>query len=201
MKIEEDLTDVYYRRRGLLTTGRDWGLHGAGTELMGYAPIRWRPLRKIFRGWPMTGNDVLLDYGSGKGRSVIWAASHYRFRRIIGIELDARLHAGAQSNLARWKGPLLCDNIELICADATEFEVPDDVTVVYLFNPFIGSVFEKVICKIEESITRNPRELVILYVHPRMHECLERAGFSVERQEITRPNEWAIYRHEELVTY
>ena len=194
MRLEESLTDVYYRRHGLWTTGRDWDLHGAGTELNGYAPIRWRPLREIFRSCPVTSDDVLLDYGSGKGRTVIWAAANYRFRRIIGVELDTRLHDGAQANLARWDGRLLCDEIEFICADATVFEMPDDVTIVYLSNPFTGDVFEKVVCKIQESIARNPRELVILYYHPRMDDSLIRAGFAVERQQVTPPNDWTIYR-------
>jgi hypothetical protein len=49
MKLEEDLTDAYYRARGLSTTGIDFELNGArsGTGLMGYVPLRWRPLREI----------------------------------------------------------------------------------------------------------------------------------------------------------
>ena len=195
MRVEEGLTDVYYRRHGLWTTGIDLDLNGAGTELMGYVPIRWRSLREIFRNWPVTSDDVLLDYGSGKGRSVIWAAANYRFRRIIGVELDAGLHDSAEANLARWDGGLLCDKVEFICADATEFDVPDDVTIIYLGNPFLGGIFEKVVGKIQESLARNPRELVVLYYHPRMHDALIKAGFSLERQRIAPPNDWAIYRH------
>ena len=107
MRVEEGLTDVYYSRRGLQTTGIDLDLNGAGSELMGYVPIRWRALREIFRNQPVTPADVLLDYGSGKGRTVIWAAAHCRFRRITGVELDAGLHASAEANLARWKGTAL----------------------------------------------------------------------------------------------
>ena len=197
MRVEEALTDVYYRRRGLWTTGIDLDLNGAGSELMGYVPIRWRSLREIFRNWPIAPDDVLLDYGSGKGRSVIWAAANYRFRRIIAVELDKQLHASAQANLTRWKGRLLSGKIEFICADATEYEVPDDVTIIYFGNPFVGSIFEKVLGKIQESIARNPRKLVILYYHPRMHEALLQAGFSLEQQRTTPPNDWAIYRHRE----
>ena len=67
MRVEETLTDVYYRSRGLRTTGIDLDLNGAGSELMGYVPIRWRALREIFRNCHVTSADVLLDYGSGKG--------------------------------------------------------------------------------------------------------------------------------------
>ena len=197
MRAEESLADAYYHRRGLWTTGIDPDLNGAGsgTELMGYVPTRWRSLRATFRHWPITADDVLLDYGSGKGRTVVWAAANYRFRRIIGIELDEQLHASAEANLARWNGRRLCDEVDFLQADATEYEVPDDVTVIFFGNPFVGAVFEKVIGKVQESLDRNPRELAILYYHPRMHDTLINAGFSVERQQPFQPNDWAVYRY------
>ena len=122
-----------------------------------------------------------------------WAAANYRFRRIVGVELDAQLHASAQAN-SRAGRRAACDNIDLICADATEYEVPDDVTIVYMFNPFLGSIFEKVLGKIQESLDRNPRELVMLYGHPRMHDSLER-GVHARAAAVAQPNDWAIYRH------
>ena len=55
VRFEEKLTDVYYRRRGLWTTGNDLNLNGAsdGTDLMGYVPTHWRSLRGTFRNWPI----------------------------------------------------------------------------------------------------------------------------------------------------
>ena len=193
----ESLTDVYYRSRGLLTTGSDPDLNGAGagTELMGYVPTRWHSVRKLFRNWPITSDDVLLDYGSGKGRTVIWAAANYRFRRIIGVELNKQLHVSAEANLARWNGRTLCHEVELFQADATEYEVPDDVTIIFFGNPFVGVIFEKVVRKVQESLARNPRELTVLYYHARMHETLINAGFSLEQQQTFQPYDWAIYRY------
>ena len=197
MRVDERLSDVYFRRRGLWTTGSDPDMHGAGsgTELMGYVPTRWRSLRELFRNWPITSNDVLLDYGSGKGRTVVWAAANYRFRRIIGVELDKQLHVSGEANLARWNGRTLCHEVELLQADATKYEVPDDVTIVFFGNPFVGTIFEKVVDKIQESLARNPRELTVLYYHARMHETLINAGFALEQQQIFQPNDWAIYRY------
>jgi Methyltransferase domain len=195
LKLEENLTDVYYRRRGLITAAPIPDLYETGAEFSGYEGIPWRMLRIIFRSWPITSDDVIIDYGSGKGRSIIWAAANHRLRRVIGVELDKQLHDTAQANLARWRGRLLCDKVEFICADATELEMPDDVTIVYLFSPFTGSVFEKLVLKIRESIARNPRELVILYGHPVMHDHLVDSGFSVERQGCYALNDWAIYRY------
>jgi hypothetical protein len=197
MDVEETLADAYYHRRGLRTTGIDPDMHGAGsgTGLMGYVPTRWRSLHGLFRNWPITSDDVLLDYGSGKGRTVVWAAVKYRFRRIIGVELDRQLIVDAQANLARWNHRTLCDAVEFLQADATKYEVPDDVTIIFFGNPFVGTIFEKVVGKVQESLARNPRELTVLYYHPRMHETLINAGFSIEQQRTFQPNDWAIYRY------
>jgi hypothetical protein len=199
LRVEEILTDAHYRRRGLDTAGIDPIFKFAvETELLGYVPTRWRALRGVFRNRPITSDDVLLDYGSGKGRTIIWAAATYRFRRIIGIELDGLHHATAEANLARWRGRTLCDEVDFIQADATEYDVPDDVTIIFFGNPFFGAVFEKVAGKIQESLARNPRELTVLYYHARMHETLINAGFYLERQRSSPPNDWAIYRYPEI---
>jgi len=195
LKTEEGLTDVYYRRRGLHTLSRDLELYPAQSSLNGYAPTRWRVLREVFRNCSIDSHDVLLEYGSGKGRAVIWAAAHFPFRRVIGVELNEQLHEEAAANLARWNGRLLCGDTLLACADATEFEVPDDVTIVYLFNPFTGDTFRKVVARIQESLAREPRSLLLIYCNPLMHDALIDAGFSIDRQRITPPHEWAIYRH------
>ena len=199
-RVEEDLTDPYYRACGPRMTGMDPDMHGAeaGSDLNGYVPTRWRPLRELFRSWPVVSGGVLLDYGSGKsgkGRATIRAAANYRFRRVIGAELDTQLHASAQANLARRKGRRPYDEVELIRADATEFELPDDVTVIYLFNPLTGTDFEKVLGKIQESLDRNPREFVIMHAHPRMHDSLVNAGFALEREQVVPPNDRASYRY------
>jgi hypothetical protein len=195
MKAEEALINVYYHRSGLRTAGRDLQLYPTQNHLNGYSPTRWRVLRELFRNCDICSDDVLLEYGSGKGRAVIWAAAHFPLRRIIGVELNEQLHKEAAANLARWNGLLLCDDILFSCEDATEFEVPDDVSILYLFNPFTGDAFKKVIARIQESLAREPRSLIVIYCHPWMHEALINAGFSIDRQRSTPPNEWAIYRN------
>ena len=162
---------------------------------MGYVPTRWRSVRKLFRNWPITSDDVLLDYGSGKGRTVILATANYRFRRIIGVELDKQMRVSAEANLARWNGRTRCHQVELLQAGATEYEVPDDVTIIFFGNPFVGIIFEKVVGKVKESLDRNPRELAVLYYHARMHETLINAGFSLEQQHTFQPYDGSIYRY------
>ena len=57
--------------------------------------------------------------------------------------------------------------------------MPDDVNVVYLYNPFTRSTFTSVANQIHASVTRNPRVVVLIYHHPVMHDYLAAQGFRV----------------------
>lgn len=195
IRIEEDLTDVYYRRLALDTRRPEMALYRPSSSRIGYNPVKWRVLREIFGSTLIDRNDVLLDYGCGKGRVIVWTGARFPLRRIIGVELDQELHALANTNIRNWKGQLRCSDIALIHGDATELDVPDDVTIIFLYNPFLDDVFNKVIAKVGQSLTRKPRPLRVFYIHPWMHDTLIAAGFSVERENVKPPYEWAIYRH------
>jgi hypothetical protein len=180
--VEERLTDSHFRRQGLHTAGRDIAPYVDGGESHWYAPTPWRRLRQVFPNGSVGPNDVLLDYGSGKGRTAIWVAFRFPVAHVIGVEVDQDIHETAQENLARWHGPLRCKNVEFICADATEFKVPDDVTIVYFANPFRGKVFDRVLDNLRASLSRRPRSLKVIYFSPLMHDTVLEAGFYVERQ-------------------
>ena len=60
--------------------------------------------------------------------------------------------------------------------DVSTTASPDDVTVVYLYNPFRGPVFQHVVDELERSIDRNPREIRIIYLTPREEGRLLASG-------------------------
>lgn len=105
------------------------------------------------------GEDVFVDMGSGKGRIVLLAADH-PFRRIIGVEFSPQLHACALENV-RAAG---CRNVELVLADATQWKIPPEATVLFFFNPFDGGVLAKVWENIQRSLAEAPRKMTIIYV-------------------------------------
>jgi hypothetical protein len=80
------------------------------------------------------------------------------------------------------------------CSDAQEFDVPDDVTVVYLFNPFMGDAFARSVERIRESLARKPRPLRIIYFYPIMHDRLVEAGFRLDTMHRHPLYAWATYR-------
>lgn len=61
--------------------------------------------------------------------------------------------------------------------DAREFEIPDDVTVVYLNNPFSGPIFAYVVESLLASVKRSPRRLRIIYFNPVEERLLLEGGF------------------------
>jgi 16S rRNA G966 N2-methylase RsmD len=159
------ITDRYYERRlGVETAGRltvkDLGF--ANAEFMDYDPIGYREIYSALSRIPLDkSTSTFLDYGSGKGRAVIAAAS-LPFRRVIGIEISERLLAIARKNLDSMRNKQ-CQCVELLHRDATQYAVPRDVNLIYFYNPFAGQVLQTVVDNIYESYKQAPREIYIIF--------------------------------------
>jgi len=130
-----------------------------------YQPAGWRCIRAALGAIHVTGDEVLLDAGSGKGR-VVLAASALPFGRVMGVELVPAMHALALDNLERYRGPRRCKDIQLTCGDATALPLPDDVTHVFLNNPFEGDLFDRFLDRVMASVDRNPRRISVIYLNP-----------------------------------
>jgi hypothetical protein len=106
---------------------------------------------------------TFIDFGSGKGR-VLLLASEYSYQRIIGVEFAETLHLIAQQNIARWTSATKrCFKLGSVCMDAGEFALPDEPLIIFLFTPFRSPVSDRVVRRIQESITKSPRPVKILY--------------------------------------
>ncbi len=111
---------------------------------------------------------TFLDLGSGKGRALL-LASDYPLRRIIGVELLPALHEIAQQNLANYRSELQkCFVIESICADATDFALPEEPLVIYLFNPFPEAGLRRFLGNLQKSLEASPRPVYIVYHNPQL---------------------------------
>lgn len=117
---------------------------------------------------------TFIDIGSGKGL-VLLLASTYPFRRIVGVEFSPQLHQIAEENIRNYQNPeQRCRNIESIVTDVTEYDIPEDPEVIYLFNPFNEKILETLLAKIRRSIERRPRPVFILYKNPVANEVFKR---------------------------
>jgi 16S rRNA G966 N2-methylase RsmD len=143
-----------------------------------HVPSQWGILRRVLPPSEVSEDDVFIDLGCGMGSVLMEAASHYRFRRVIGVDLVPQFTAVAEqmAAAARERGRLRVPDVEVVTADVTEYEIPDDVTVVFMFDPFHGEVLEAVIRKLIESVDRRPRRFRIVYCYPREGWRLERTG-------------------------
>lgn len=132
-------------------------------------------LAAMLRRMRPTRAEAFLDYGAGKGR-VVLIAGRLPFGRVIGVELSPSLARIGRRNLERNRHRLASDAV-LVEEDMASFVVPDDVAVVYLYNPSEGDAFLGALARIRESLERRPRRFRLIYVNVRMHEQVLAAGF------------------------
>lgn len=110
---------------------------------------------------------TFVDFGAGKGRVMLMASSH-KFRRILGVEYAPELVACAERNFATYRNPAqLCRDLWCECADAAEFELPEDEpAVLYFLRPFEDVVMARVLDNIVRSYAARPRQLYLMFVTP-----------------------------------
>jgi precorrin-6B methylase 2 len=137
--------------------------------------------------------EVFLDLGSGTGKVAIMAAT-MPFRKVIGVELCDELNRAAAANLSTASRLLACRDVELITGDATQYRIPREVTIISLFNPFGGSVLAQVMENIRDSVAKNPRRVMILYINiARCRDQIAKCTWFVKRHGFVGVYENAIY--------
>jgi len=154
------------------------GLAAGGRQ--DYHPTPWLTLKRVLSEDEVAADDVFIDFGCGKGRVVFQAAMH-PFRRVIGVELSPALADIARDNIRRALPKLRCKHVEIVTADVVNYDVPDDVTFVYFFDPFHGEIFAAVVERLLASLRRRPRELTIIYFDPAEEQMLLAAGATLVR--------------------
>jgi precorrin-6B methylase 2 len=170
-----------------------------------YAPSAWWILRWLLPRSDVRPTDVFVEFGCGKGRVVLDAARRYPFARVVGVELSDELSDMSRRLVESNRASLRCSDVRIHTGDATSFTVPDDAMYAYLFNPFVGATFERVLSNVIESLDRRPPRLTIIYVQPEEHDRVMRTGrFRLVRQvhttRIVAPVNAALYESNETIT-
>jgi predicted RNA methylase len=107
-------------------------------------------------------DDVVLDYGCGKGR-VGFFLSYRTKAKTIGIEYDERIYEIANQNR---KSTITRIKPEFVLTRAEEYAVPTEVNRCYFFNPFSVEILRKVMARIIESYYEHPREVFLFFYYP-----------------------------------
>ncbi len=127
-----------------------------------YEPTPYRVLERLAQSGLITKDDVVLDYGCGKGRVGFFLA-HQAKARTIGIEYDARIYESALENR---KTTVSRIKPEFVLTRAEEYEVPQSANRCYFFNPFSAEILRKVMARICESWYAHPREIFLFFYYP-----------------------------------
>ena len=142
------------------TCGRD--ALGADEYHHPYEPTDYCVLERLAESGLIGKDDVVLDYGCGKGRVGFFLS--YRVRaKTIGIEYDDRIYQGALENQKTTTSRIKPD---FVLARAEEYEVPAEVNRCYFFNPFSVEILHKVMARIIESWYEHPREMLLFFYYP-----------------------------------
>ena len=146
------------RRLQINTTGRDDRI--SDQYRYPYEPTPYCVLERLADSGLIGPEDVILDYGAGKGR-VDFFLSHETKASTIGIEYDERIY---QSALENQRGAV--SHADFLLERAEAYEVPGTVNRCYFFNPFSVEILHKVMARILGSYYKTPRELFLFFYYP-----------------------------------
>ena len=133
-------------------------------------------VRAVLERLQLPPGRVFVDIGSGKGR-VLLIARRMDFARVIGIEYSGPLCEVAQRNLAVAERRAAGAPVQIVCADAADYDFPHGEDVIYLFNPFDAVVLARMLDRLAASLQARPRRLWLVYHFPRWHETLSATGW------------------------
>ena len=142
------------------TCGRDES--GADKHHHPYEPTPYGVLERLADSGLVGKDDVVLDYGCGKGR-VGFFLSYRTKAKTIGIEYDERIYQDALENQ---KTTISRIKPDFVLTQAEEYEVPWSVNRCYFFNPFDLVILHKVMARIIESWYHHPREIFLFFYYP-----------------------------------
>lgn len=151
---------------------------GLPQEHEGYEGTRPRLFHRIMRSLEIDPRQyTFIDLGSGKGKALL-LASHYPFQRVIGVEYNSRLSKIAADNARIYRHPQRqVETIATISDDAGSFTMPEGNLLIYLFNPFMAPIMERVLAHLQRAVETSPREMLIVYQNPRHKSLLDDAAF------------------------
>ena len=153
-----DYESVWDKRLQITTCGRDDT--NSDEYRYPYEPTPYRVLERLSDSGLIGKDDVVLDYGCGKGRAGFFLAYAAK-AKTIGIEYDERIYENALENQKTAHS-----KADFVLTRAEEYAVPGEVTRCYFFNPFSVEILHKVMARIIESWYESPREMLLFFYYP-----------------------------------
>lgn len=142
-----------------------------------YLPVDYFVLEKLMDYVKtLNDNNGFLDLGCGKGR-VLVVAAEYGFNPVIGLDFHPKLSLEALQLTNTMKERFPKTSFKVINNDAFYFEIPGNVSTIFLFNPFDEVIMSGVMGNILKSQQITPRTIRVLYANPIHKDLFIAEGF------------------------
>ena len=151
--------EQYDKQLKISTTGRD--PYKADAYHHPYEPTPYKVLERLASSGFFSKENVVVDYGCGKGRVDFFLSSKIGCKT-IGIEYDTRIYESAMENKKTYTGK---QSPDFLCISAEEYKI-EVADCFYFFNPFSVQILQSVIGKIVTSYYENPRKIRLFFYYP-----------------------------------
>lgn len=156
---------------------------------------------KILDDFHITNKDTIIDIGSGEGFNLLYFNKFYKFKKIIGIEIDRNIYNISKKNVNLSES----NKIDIYNINALKYKLPQDVNYIYLFNPFrqdyiLGSTqeydnYKILISNIKKSYYDKKREITIIFVN------IDNKTFDIFRKKLILNKDDFIYQFPNKIRY
>ena len=156
-----DIEQYWDDKLHISTCGRDDGAEDK--HHYPYEPTPYAVLLRVSESGLIGKENVLVDYGAGKGRAAFFFSQECGCRA-SGIEFNEDLLGAAEENLRSYAGDRR--RVSFLLRDAERYRVPEDADTFWFFNPFSAKVLRSVIARITESYYEVPRKMRLFFYYP-----------------------------------
>lgn len=126
-----------------------------------YEPTPYTVLERLAESEYITKENILIDYGCGKGRVGFYLSAKIGCQT-IGVDFDERMIKKALENCNSFAGKR---KPEFLCISAENYDITD-ADCFYFFNPFSIEILRSVLGKIMESYYENPHIMTLFFYYP-----------------------------------
>lgn len=143
----------------------------------GYQAVNAGHFNAMMRALPVAAGSGFVDIGSGKGKALLLASRFPHFAHVYGVELSKALCDVANANIAAYsrRYPTQAE-VRAIHTDGAAYEIPPEINVVFLNNPFDAVLMLRFVENMRRSLEIAPRALWLVYGNPANAGVVEGSG-------------------------
>ena len=156
----------YERLFNIKTTGEQQGFYESH-HYNRYEATSYFALETLFKEYPLSSNDCIVDFGCGKGRLSFYINYYYNCK-ITGIEMNNNYFDICINNKKNYLKNYNKEKnkIEFLNIFAEEYKISSTDNKFYFFNPFSVQIFIKVVTNIIYSVVDEYRPVDLILYYP-----------------------------------